>query len=169
MYNKMSRVAIIGVAALVICCSSLSAGMTMMGGEEDSTDQTGQTGPTGPAPPPSCRMLLKRTHDSDSSYTTLNQWISSPQQSEEACSARAGELAGHGAISAFTSTPPPICWSKIANVHSGDGRYKPSEIGLWMPDYEAYAYKNKASCDQRQIDLTPFGGETRFQLEKPQN
>jgi hypothetical protein len=43
MYNKMSRVAIIGVAALVICCFSLSAGMTMMGGEETG----GTTGPAG--------------------------------------------------------------------------------------------------------------------------
>jgi hypothetical protein len=160
----MAQIAMI--AGLGMMCLSSSVAALMMGGEEETSD-TG-AGPTPTATgPPSCRILIKRTHDSDGSYTILNEWIPHGQKTKEACDARAVELTGHGAISAFTPNDPPICWSKIANVNSLDGRYTSTEIGEWTPDYDGGAYVSEIACNERQVNLASFGGQTKFQLEKP--
>jgi hypothetical protein len=155
-----------GVGAM-LCISSSVAAM-MMGGDDDKKKKV--TGPSAADPPgpPSCRILIKRTHDSDGSYRTINEWLPHDgQKTKEACDARAVNLTGHGAISAFTPNDPPICWSKIANVNSLDGRYSSTEIGEWTPDYDGGAYSSESTCNQRQSDLASFGGQTQFQLEKP--
>ena len=151
------KVIAIVVVVLMLCSSSMGAFFMT----------SGPTGPTGPAPPPSCHMLIKRTHPSDSSLTTIDEWVSFPQTTEAACTARAGDLVGHGAISMFTSGKPPICWSKISNINAADSRYTENDVGKWIPDYHGSAYVSASACSQRQTDLTPFSGETRFQLEKP--
>ena len=148
-----------------LLCISSSVAAVMMGGQEETPDTT-TTGPTATGPP-SCRILIKRTHDSDGSYTTLNEWIPHGQKTKEACDARAVDLTEHGAISAFTPNDPPICWSKIANVNSLDGRYTSTEIGEWTPDYDGGAYVSEIACNERQAELASFGGQTKFQLEKP--
>jgi hypothetical protein len=168
--KKMASMPMLAGVGLMVVCSSSLAAARMMGGDDDDDKKKKVTGPSAADPPgpPSCRILIKRTHDSDGGYTTINEWLPHDgQKTKEACNARAVDLTGHGAISAFTPNDPAICWSKIDNINSLDGRYTSSEIGEWTPDYDGGAYSSESTCNQRQSDLASFGGQTQFQLEKP--